>query len=249
MTDLLSGKVAIVTGGTRGIGKAIVETFALQGANVVFTYLNSHEQARQMAEELSNAQVVVTGVKSDAGNFEESAKMVEDVIAKFGKIDVLVNNAGITRDNLLLRMTEEQFDEVINANLKSVFNFTKQVSKHMLRAKQGSIINITSIIGLKGQAGQANYAASKAGIIGFTKSIADEFGSRNIRCNAVSPGFIETDMTDVLADDVKSAILKQIPFKRMGSAQEVANAVLFLASDLSTYISGQILSVCGAMSR
>jgi 3-oxoacyl-[acyl-carrier protein] reductase len=249
MTNLLSGKVALVTGGTRGIGYAIVETFAKQGANVVFTYLSSEEKAQKIAAELSSPSVTVMGIKSDAGSFHDAAKVVDDVIAKFGKIDVLVNNAGITRDNLLLRMTEEQFDEVIQANLKSVFNLTKQVSKHMLRAKQGSIINLTSIIGLKGQAGQANYAASKAGIIGFTKSVADEFGSRSIRCNAVSPGFIETDMTDVLADEVKSGILKQIPFNRMGSAQEVANAVLFLASDLSTYISGQVLSVCGAMSR
>ncbi|MBX2903189.1 MAG: 3-oxoacyl-[acyl-carrier-protein] reductase [Chitinophagales bacterium] len=249
MTKLLSGRVALVTGGTRGIGYAIVETLAAQGAHVVFTYVSSEERAKQVSSQLSSEDVKVVGIKSDAGNFEQSGAVIDEVIKQFGKIDILVNNAGITRDNLLLRMSEQQFDEVLQANLKSVFNLTKHASKHMLRAKQGSIINLTSIIGLRGQAGQANYAASKAGIIGFTKSIADEFGSRSIRCNAVSPGFIETDMTEVLSDDVKAGILQQIPFGRMGSAQEVANAVLFLASDLSTYVSGQVLSVCGAMSR
>lgn len=249
MTKLLSGRVALVTGGTRGIGYAIVETLAAQGAHVVFTYVSSEERAKQVSSQLSSEDVKVVGIKSDAGNFEQSGAVIDEVIKQFGKIDILVNNAGITRDNLLLRMSEQQFDEVLQANLKSVFNLTKHASKHMLRAKQGSIINLTSIIGLRGQAGQANYAASKAGIIGFTKSIADEFGSRSIRCNAVSPGFIETDMTEVLSDDVKAGILRQIPFGRMGSAQEVANAVLFLASDLSTYVSGQVLSVCGAMSR
>lgn len=171
------------------------------------------------------------------------------MIAKFGRVDILVNNAGITRDNLLLRMSEEQFDEVINANLKSVFNLTKHISKSMLRQKSGSIINLSSIIGIQGQGGQANYAASKAGIIGFTKSIADEFGSRSIRCNAIAPGFIATDMTDVLTDEVKTTILNKIPMKRMGTGEEVANAVLFLASDLSTYVNGQVLNVCGGMTR
>lgn len=249
MTKLLSGKVALVTGGTRGIGYSIVETLASRGANVAFTFVSSEEKAKQISDKLSTDEVKVFGIKSDAGSYEQAEQTIEAVIKEFGKIDILVNNAGITRDNLLLRMSEQQFDEVIQANLKSVFNLTKHVSKHMLRAKQGSIINLTSIIGLRGQAGQANYAASKAGIIGFTKSIADEFASRSIRCNAVSPGFIETDMTQVLSPEVKAGIMKQIPFGRMGSTQEVANAVLFLASDLSTYVSGQVLSVCGAMSR
>lgn len=249
MTKLLSGKTALVTGGTRGIGYAIVETLAAQGANVAFTYISSDEAAQKISATLSNEAVQVIGIKSDAGNYEQAETVVNEVIRQFGKIDILVNNAGITRDNLLLRMSEQQFDEVLQANLKSVFNFTKHVSKQMLRAKQGSIVNITSIIGLRGQAGQANYAASKAGIIGFTKSIAEEFGSRSIRCNAVSPGFIETDMTKVLSDEVRAGIMKQIPLGKMGKTQDVANAVLFLASDFSTYISGQVLSVCGAMSR
>ncbi len=249
MENLLSGKVALITGGTRGIGYAIVRKFAAHGANVVFTYLSSEARAKQVEEECSSAQVKVIGVKSDAGSFEEALSVVEKAVEVFGKIDVLVNNAGITRDNLLLRMTEPQFDEVINANLKSVFNLTKHAAKHMLRAKHGSVINLTSIVGLKGQAGQANYAASKAGIIGFTKSVADEFGSRNIRCNAISPGFIETDMTEVLSEDVKNSIFKNIPLGRMGKPEEVADAALFLASDLSTYVSGQVISVCGAMSR
>lgn len=243
---MLEGKVALVTGGTRGIGLAIVKKMAAAGAKVAFTYLSSEAAAKQLEEELGET---VKGFKSDAASFAESERLVEAVIAHFGTIDILVNNAGITRDNLLLRMSEEQWDEVINANLKSVFNLTKQASKVMLRNKRGSIINLTSIVGEKGQAGQANYAASKAGIIGFTKSIADEFGSRSIRCNAVAPGFIETDMTHVLSEETKKAILAQIPFKRMGSAEEVANVVLFLAGDLSTYVTGQVISVCGGMSR
>jgi len=249
MSKLLEGKVALITGGTRGIGYAIVETFAAQGASIAFTYVSSETRAKEIEQQLSKDGVKVKGYKSDAGNFEAGNVLVEEVVKEFDKIDVLVNNAGITRDNLLLRMSEQQFDEVIQANLKSVFSLTKHVSKFMLRAKQGSIINLTSIVGLKGQAGQANYAASKAGIIGFTKSVADEFGSRSIRCNAISPGFIETDMTHVLNDETKAVLLKQIPFGRMGNAQEVANAALFLASDLSTYVSGQVLSVCGGMSR
>ena len=249
MNKILQDKIAIVTGGTRGIGLAIVETLVEHGAKVAFTYATSEQKAKEIEARFNTLDVVVKGYKSDAGNFDASNVLVEDVVKTFGKVDILVNNAGITRDNLLLRMSEQQFDEVIQANLKSVFNLTKHVSKFMLRAKQGSIINLTSIIGIKGQAGQANYAASKAGIIGFTKSIADEFGSRSIRCNAVSPGFIETDMTQVLNEEVKNGILKQIPFNRMGSAQEVANTVLFLASDLSSYVSGQVISVCGGMSR
>jgi 3-oxoacyl-[acyl-carrier protein] reductase len=246
---LLKGKTALVTGGSRGIGEAIVRRFAQEGCDVAFTYLSSDDKARQIEQELNSLGGKVKAYKSDAASHMQSEALVNEVITDFGKIDVLVNNAGITRDNLLLRMSEEQWDEVIAANLKSVFNLTKQVSKLMLRAKSGSIINLTSIIGEKGQAGQSNYAASKAGIIGFTKSIADEFGSRNIRCNAIAPGFIETDMTGILPDETKKNILLQIPFKRMGRAEEVANTALFLASDLSTYVSGQVLSVCGGMNR
>lgn len=246
---LLKDKVAVVTGGTRGIGYAIVKKFAEQGAHVVFTYMSSDERAQQIETELSAFGTTAKGIKSDAASFTDSEKVLEQVAAQFGRIDVLVNNAGITRDNLLLRMTEEQWNEVIDANLKSVFNFTKHVAKLMLKQKSGSIINLTSIVGEKGQAGQANYAASKAGIIGFTKSVADEFGSRSIRCNAIAPGFIETDMTSVLNEQVQKSILEKIPMKRMGTAEEVANAALFLSSDLSQYITGQVLSVCGGMNR
>ena len=246
---LLKGKTAIVTGGSRGIGKAIVEKFVENGCNVAFTYIHNDEQAKLLEDTYKNASVKVKSYKSNAGLYSECELLVQQVTEDFGNVDVLVNNAGITRDNLLLRMTEEQWNEVIEANLKSVFNLTKHLSKSMLRNKSGSIINLTSIVGEKGQAGQANYAASKAGIIGFTKSIADEFGSRNIRCNAIAPGFIETDMTGVLSDSLKNSILDKIPMKRMGRANEVADAALFLASDMSTYISGQVLSVCGGMNR
>ncbi len=246
---MLKNKTALVTGGTRGIGYAIVRKFAEQGCNVAFTYLSSEEKAKAFEAELNALGIKAKAFKSDAGSYSESEKLVEEVVKEFGTIDILVNNAGVTRDNLILRMTEQQWDDVINANLKSVFNLSKHVSKIMLRNKKGSVINLTSIVGLKGQAGQSNYAASKAGIIGFTKSIADEFGSRGIRCNAIAPGFIETDMTSVLSEETKKGILSQIPMKRMGSADEVANAALFLASDLSTYVSGQVLSVCGAMCR
>lgn len=246
---MLKNKTALITGGTRGIGYAIVKKFAEQGCNVAFTYVSSEERARQFEAELNTLGVKAKAFKSDAGSYAESEKLVEEVVKEFGTIDVLVNNAGVTRDNLILRMSEQQWDEVINANLKSVFNLSKHVSKIMLRNKKGSVINLTSIVGIKGQAGQSNYAASKAGIIGFTKSIADEFGSRSIRCNAIAPGFIETDMTSVLSEETKKGILAQIPMKRMGSAEEIANVVLFLASDLSTYVSGQVISVCGAMCR
>jgi 3-oxoacyl-[acyl-carrier protein] reductase len=246
---LLKGKTALVTGGTRGIGEAIVLKFAAEGANVAFTYVSSTGKAHSIQQELSALGIKAKAYQSDAANYAQTEALVDEVVKDFGNIDILVNNAGITRDNLLLRLTEEQGDEVIAANLKSVFNLTKHVSKLMLRSKSGSIINLTSIIGEKGQAGQANYAASKAGIIGFTKSVADEFGSRNIRCNAIAPGFIETDMTAVLPEDTQKNILQQIPFKRMGTPEEVANAALFLASPLSTYVSGQVLSVCGGMNR
>lgn len=246
---LLKGKTALVTGGTRGIGQAIAQKFAEQGANLAFTYIHSEERAQQMEKSLSVFGNKVRAYQNNAGVYADAENLVEEVQATFGQIDILVNNAGITADNLILRMSEEQWDEVITANLKSVFNFTKHVSKIMLRQKSGSIINLSSVIGEIGQGGQANYAASKAGIIGFTKSIADEFGSRSIRCNAIAPGFIETDMTGALPEDVKKNILDKIPMKRMGHAEEVANTALFLASDLSTYVSGQVIAVCGAMCR
>ena len=246
---LLQNKTALITGGTRGIGKAIVKKFAAEGCNVAFTYVSSDEKAKRLEEEIKALGVKGHAYKWNAGSYCESEKFVDEVLKEFGTIDVLVNNAGITRDNLILRMTEQQWDEVIEANLKSVFNTTKHVSKIMLRNKKGSIINLTSIVGEKGQAGQSNYAASKAGIIGFTKSIADEFGSRNIRCNAIAPGCIETDMTAVLPEETKKGILAVIPMKRMGNAEEVANVALFLASDLASYVSGQVISVCGGMNR
>ncbi len=246
---LLQGKTALITGGTRGIGYAIAKRFAAEGCNVAFTFVNSEDKAKQLENELNAGGIKAKAYKSNAAVYSEAEKLVDDVVKDFGAIDALVNNAGITKDNLILRMTEEQWDEVIAANLKSVFNLTKHVSKIMLRQKHGSIINLSSIVGEKGQAGQSNYAASKAGIIGFTKSIADEFGSRSIRCNAIAPGFIETDMTNVLSEELKKSILEKIPMGRMGIADEVANAAVFLASDLSTYVSGQVLSVCGGMNR
>ena len=246
---LLQNKTALVTGGTRGIGQAIVKKFAALGCRVAFTYVSSDEKAAALVAELTATGATVKAYKSDAGIYAQAEQLVDEVVKDFGSIDILVNNAGITRDNLILRMGEEQWDEVMQANLKSVFNLTKHVSKLMLRQKSGSIISLSSIIGEIGQGGQSNYAASKAGIIGFTKSIADEFGSRSIRCNAIAPGFIETDMTGVLGEDIKNGILSRIPMKRMGHAEEVADAALFLASDLSTYVSGQVISVCGGMSR
>ena len=247
---LLKGKNALVTGGSRGIGNAIVRKYAEQGANVAFTYLNSAEKAKSIVDELAAAYgVKVIAFRSDAASYSDSEQLVNDVVKEFGRIDILVNNAGITRDNLILRMSEEQFDEVIDSNLKSVFNLTKHVSKLMLRQKSGSIINLSSIVGLRGQAGQSNYSASKAGIIGFSKSIAEEFGSRSIRCNAISPGFIETDMTLVLGEDTKKNLLSQISLGHMGQPEDIANTALFLGSDLSAYITGQVISVCGGMSR
>jgi 3-oxoacyl-[acyl-carrier protein] reductase len=246
---LLEGKVAVITGASRGIGKAIATKFAEQGANVVFTYFASEEKALALAKELEGFGVEVLTVKSDAGSFSAAKELTDAAVAKFGKIDVLINNAGITRDNLLMRMSEEQWDEVMNSNLKSCFNSTKHISTQMLRQKYGSIINITSIVGVKGQAGQTNYAASKAGMIGFTKSVADELGSRNIRCNCIAPGFIETDMTDELPEDLKKQYFAQIPLKKFGKAEDVANTCVFLASDMSAYITGQTISVCGGLSR
>jgi 3-oxoacyl-[acyl-carrier protein] reductase len=246
---LLLNKTALITGASRGIGLAMAKKFAAHGANIAFTYMSSEEKAKALELELNSMGIKAKAYKSNAASFAESVALVEDVVKEFGGIDVLVNNAGITRDNLLLRMNEEQWDEVMENNLKSVFNLTKNACKTFLKQKGGSIINVTSIVGMKGQAGQTNYAASKAGIIGFTKSVADELGSRSIRCNAIAPGFISTDMTDALPEDTKQLYFKQIPMARFGSAEEVANVALFLASDLSTYVSGQVISVCGALNR
>ena len=244
---LLENKIVLITGASRGIGKAIAQECANQGATVLFTYLSSEEKANALAAELSAADVTAKGFRSDASNFNEAQKLVEDIVAEFGTIDVLVNNAGITRDTLLMRMSEEQWDEVINTNLKSAFNLTKAVQQPMLRARKGSIINMSSVVGVKGNAGQSNYAASKAGLIGFTKSIAAELGSRNIRCNAIAPGFIETEMTEVLDQTVVESWRKSIPLKRGGQPIDVANATVFLASDMSAYITGQTIHVCGGM--
>jgi 3-oxoacyl-[acyl-carrier protein] reductase len=246
---ILANKTALITGATRGIGLAMAKKFAEQGANIAFTYMNSEEKANTLVTELDSYGIKSKAYKSDASSFEASALLIEDVVKEFGTIDVLINNAGITRDNLMLRMTEEQWDEVIDNNLKSVFNMTKNACKTFLKQKSGSIINLTSIVGMKGQAGQTNYAASKAGIIGFTKSVADELGSRSIRCNAIAPGFISTDMTDALTEETKQTYFKQIPMVRFGSAEEVANVALFLASDLSSYVTGQVISVCGGLNR
>lgn len=245
---LLEGKVVIVTGGSRGIGKSIVHKMVENGASVAFTYRSSSAASDAIVEELTANGATIKAYQSDASSFESSAQLIKDVLTDFSKIDVVVNNAGITKDNLLLRMNEEQWDSVIDVNLKSVFNLTKNVIRPMLKARKGSIINISSVVGVNGNAGQANYAASKAGIIGFSKSVAKELGSRNIRSNVIAPGFIQTDMTDVLDDKVKDGLMASIPLKRLGQGDEIANAVLFLASDLSSYVTGQTLSVCGGMS-
>ena len=247
---LLENKVAIVTGAARGIGEAIALKLAEQGASVAFTYVSdsSAEKAAALEAKLQGLGVKAKAYKSNAANFAEAEAFINDVLSVFGKIDICVNNAGISKDNLLLRMTEQQWDEVIDINLKSVFNITKQVIKPMMKAKTGTIINMSSIIGNRGNAGQGSYAASTAGIIGFTKSIAAELGSRNIRCNAIAPGFVETDMTHYLQDGAGAAdFLKKIPLGRFGKAEEIANTTLFLASDLSSYITGQVLSVCGGL--
>ncbi len=246
---LLQNKIALITGGSRGIGEAIVRKFAAEGATVAFSYVseNSAERAEKLVEELTANGATVKAYRSDAGSFQEAESLVNAVISDFGRIDILVNNAGITRDNLMLRMSEQQWDEVMHTNLKSVFNLTKHTLKSMVRQRSGSIISMSSVVGEFGNAGQANYAASKAGIFGFTKSIAKEIGSRNIRCNAIAPGFIETDMTHVLDEKTKESFLISIPLRRLGTGEEVANACVFLGSDLSTYISGQTLSVCGAL--
>lgn len=245
---LVDNKVVLITGGSRGIGAAIVQKFAEQGAQIAFTYRSSEDSAKAVAEKaIAAGGTKINIYQSDASSFEASGELIKQVLADFGRIDVLINNAGITKDNLMLRMSEDQWDQVINTNLKSVFNLTKHVLRPMLKQRAGSIINMSSVVGDFGNAGQANYAASKAGIFGFTKSIAKEVGSRSIRCNAIAPGFIETDMTEKLDEKTKAAFLAGIPLKRLGKAEEVANACLFLASDLSTYVSGQTISVCGAL--
>ena len=245
---LLENKVAIITGGSRGIGESIAVKLAESGAHIAFTYVSSDEKAMALEEKIKSLGVKAKAYKSNAGIYEDCEKMVNDVIKEFGTVDVCVNNAGISKDNLLLRLTPDQWDEVMTTILKSVYNMTKQVFRPMMKSKKGSIINMSSIIGIRGNAGQSSYAASKAGIIGFTKSIAAELGSRNVRCNAIAPGFIETDMTHYLKDgDASKSFLDKIPLGRFGAAEEIANVSLFLASDMSSYITGQVISVCGGL--
>jgi 3-oxoacyl-(acyl-carrier-protein) reductase len=243
--SLLNGKVALITGGSRGIGEAIVRKFVEQGAKVAFTYVSSGSQAKaeKLAAELGGS---AKAYQSDAGDFAQAEALLSQVVQDFGKLDILVNNAGITRDTLMLRMTEQQWDEVIQTNLKSVFNMTKHALKPMIRTG-GSIINMSSVVGVFGQQGQANYSASKAGIIGFSKSIAKEYGSRGIRCNAVAPGFIATEMTDALDEKTKEGYLSAIPLKRLGAGEDVANTCVFLGSDMGAYVTGQVISVCGGL--
>ena len=244
---LLEGKVAIITGASRGIGKGIAEVFAKHGANVAFTYSSSVESALALENELNALGIKAKGYQSNAADFNEAQTFVDAVLAEFGTVDILINNAGITKDNLLMRMSEEDFDKVIDVNLKSVFNMTKAIQKTFLKQRAGTIINMSSVVGVKGNAGQTNYAASKAGVIGFSKSVALELGSRNIRCNVIAPGFIETEMTAKLSEQMVQVWRDGIPLKRGGTTDDVANACLFLASDMSSYISGQVLNVCGGM--
>ena len=244
---LLEGKTAIITGASRGIGKAVALEFAKQGANIAFTDLRYDEIAQETEREIAALGVKAKMYASNAADFAATAATVEEIAKEFGRIDILVNNAGITKDTLLMRMGEEQWDAVMNVNLKSVFNFTKTVSAIMLRQKSGSIISMSSVVGVSGNAGQANYAASKAGIIGFTKSVAKELGSRNIRANAVAPGFIITDMTAKLSEEVRNEWAQKIPLKRGGTPEDIAKVCVFLASDLSAYVTGQTIHVCGGM--
>ena len=244
---LLDGKVAIVTGGTRGIGKGIVERFASEGSTVAFSFVSSADTAKAFEEELNGKGLKVKGYQSNAADMAQAQQMVDAVVEEFGTVDILINNAGITKDNLMLRMSEEDWQKVIDVNLSSVFNMTKSTMKTMLKARSGSIINMSSVVGVKGNAGQANYAASKGGILAFTKSIALELGSRNIRCNSIAPGFIETEMTGALGEKVVEEWRSAIPLKRGGSPADVANVCLFLASDMSTYVTGQTINVCGGM--
>jgi len=245
--NLLENKNVIITGGSRGIGKAIAEKFAQNGANIAFTCVKMSEDSLALAKNLENLGVKAKVYESDASDFESALNLAENVFNDFGSIDVLVNNAGITKDNLLLRMSEEDFNDVMKVNMNSVFNNTKAVLRQMLKQKNGSIINLSSVVGVKGNAGQSNYSSSKAAIIGFTKSVALELGSRNIRCNAIAPGFIETEMTRALQQDQINEWAESIPLKRSGKAEDVANTSLFLASDMSSYITGQVMNVCGGM--
>lgn len=247
MSKLLQGKTALITGASRGIGRRIAERFAEEGANVAFTYLSSVEKGQALEQELQTFGTKVKGYRSNAADHAAAEELVAAVTADFGSLDIVVNNAGITRDGLLMRMSEEQWDEVLNSNLKSVFNLTKAASRPMMKQKSGVFINMSSVVGVKGNAGQSNYSASKAGILGFTKSITQELASRNIRSNAIAPGFISTEMTDVLPENVTSEWIKSIPLKRMGETTDVANVAVFLASDLSAYVNGQVISVCGGM--
>jgi 3-oxoacyl-[acyl-carrier protein] reductase len=247
MMKLVEGKTALVTGANRGIGRAIALKLAQHGANVAFSDIAYDDNSRSLEQEAAALGVKCKGYASDASSFQASEELVNSVAADFGTVDILVNNAGITRDHLLMRLTEADWDLVIKVNLKSVFSMTRAIQKHMLKQRFGSIINMSSVVGLNGNAGQSNYSASKAGLIGFTKSIAQELGSRNIRCNAIAPGFIETEMTAKLPQDVREAWIKEIPLKRGGKPEDVAHIALFLASDLSDYVTGQVISVCGGM--
>ena len=244
---LLEGKTALVTGAARGIGKAIAIKLAENGANIAFTDLSINDAAKELENELNTLGVKAKGYASDASNFGDTEKVVSEIVKEFGSVEILVNNAGITQDTLLMRMNEEQWDKVINVNLKSVFNFTKAIQRYMLKQREGSIINMSSVVGVSGNAGQSNYSASKAGILGFTKSVAKELGSRNIRCNAIAPGFIITDMTGALPADVRKDWESKIPLRRGGTPEDVAKTTLFLASDLASYITGQVINVCGGM--
>ncbi len=244
---LLDKKNALITGASRGIGKAIALEFAKEGANIAFSDLKVDDNAEALVKELEAMGVKAKAYASDASSLSDSEALINDVVAEFGSIEVLVNNAGITRDNLLMRMTEEDWDLVLKVNLKSAFNLIKSVQRVMLKQRQGSIINMTSVVGVSGNAGQSNYSASKAGMIGFTKSIAQELGSRNIRTNAIAPGFIETEMTAGLQEDVKAVWIKGIPLRRSGKPEDVAKTAVFLASDLSEYVTGQVINVCGGM--
>jgi 3-oxoacyl-[acyl-carrier protein] reductase len=244
---MLKGKTAIVTGASRGIGRAIATSFAEHGCNVAFTYHSSAEKAKALEEELSGKEVTVKGYRSDASDYAAAEQLIKDVLENFGNLDIVVNNAGITRDNLLMRMSEDQWEEVMRTNLKSVFNLSKFAIRPMVKQRGGSIINIGSVVGVQGNAGQANYAASKAGVIGFTKSFAKELGSRNIRANVVTPGFIETEMTAELDEKTLQGWKQMIPLRRAGDADEVAKTCVFLGSDYSSYITGQVISVCGGM--
>ncbi len=246
---ILEGKTALITGGSRGIGKAIAIAFAQTGAMVAFSDLAYDDQAKELEKELSAFGVKAKGYASDASSFADSEHLVKEVVKEFGSIDILVNNAGITRDTLMMRMTEEMWDDVLRINLKSAFNLCKAAQRYMLKQRQGSIINMSSVVGIGGNAGQANYAASKAGMIGFTKSLAQEIGARNVRVNAIAPGFIETEMTAKLPEDVKKQWAEQIPLKRAGQPEDVANMAIFLASEMASYVTGQVFTVCGGMNK